>query len=190
MTKKRTTAAMIMIAIIVGLILWTSGIFFIVDRQTSPNGRITVTVYSQNMTALFPKNNGFTIKTSGDFKGTKIYLDGSAFENMWWSPDSRYQVITTFNHDNRLLELRDYKNNNNTNLNAVINMSMSSLDTFTDFMTAPEHWETLQFEFIKWQELQGTMTVAFKFKDLTDQLQKGTLDYNCETGAISEIVFQ
>lgn len=65
---------------------------------------LQLTYYSRDVFGIFPKNNGFTIKSSGDFNGTRIYTDGSEFESMWWSPDSKYQVISIVHEKDRLLE--------------------------------------------------------------------------------------
>ncbi|MEG1875918.1 MAG: hypothetical protein RR185_10185, partial [Angelakisella sp.] len=134
-------------------------------------------------------NDGFTIKTSGDFNGTRVYNDGSEFENMWWSPDSKYRVIATVFENHRLLELVRYEKNSVANLNLYINMNLSSLNEFTSLMTEKADWETLQFNFIQWKEEQGSMTVDFAFTDCNGNQQSGKLDFNCETGAVSNIEF-
>ncbi|MEG1688104.1 MAG: hypothetical protein RR276_09510, partial [Angelakisella sp.] len=113
--KTKIIMATILIVVIVMFILWCKGVFYIIDRQTSPNGEITATVYSRNVSDTFPKNDGFTIKTSGDFNGTRVYNDGSEFENMWWSPDSKYRVIATVFENHRLLELVRYEKNSVAN---------------------------------------------------------------------------
>lgn len=188
---KKTIFVLAIIAIAVLLfILWSRGIFYIIDRQTSPNSKITTTVYSRDVSNVLPKDNGFTIKTSGEFKGTRICTDGSEFEKLWWSPDSNYQVISTIYKGKRLLELKNYLSNSVANLNIYINMSMSSHEEFTNLMKAKKDWETLQFEFVKWNKEQGSMEINFEFKNYAKKYQKGKLDFNCETGIISNIKFE
>lgn len=182
--------ASIIFLIILVFILWANGIFYIADRQISPNGNITTTVYTRDVSKIFPKNNGFTIKSSGDFKGTKIYTDGSEFENMWWSPDSKYQVISIVFEKGRLLELKEYQKNSIANLNLYINMNMSSHEEFIELMPEEKHWKTLQFDFVNWKEEHGGMTVRFEFEDYMGNQQKGKLDFNCQTGVVSNIEFK
>lgn len=189
MKSKAKIGTAVLIAAIAIFILWCSGIFYIVDRQTSPGGRITATVYSRDVSDTFPKNDGFTIKTRGEFHGTSVRSNGSVFENMWWSPDSNYLVIAYAVEEHRFLELDNYKDNSGNNLNVIINMGTSSCDEFTSLMKETADWETLQFDFIRWNDAPGSMTVAFEFTDYTGKLQRGTLDFNFETGMVSNIAF-
>lgn len=189
MKSKAKIGAAVLIAAIAIFILWCSGIFYIVDRQTSPNGRITATVYSRDVSDTFPKNGGLTIKTRGEFHGTSIRPDSPVFENMWWSPDSNYLVIAYTVKDHRFLELHNYRDNLYSNLEVLINMGMSSCDEFTSLMKETADWETLQFDFIRWNDAPGSMTVAFEFTDYTGKPQRGTLDFNFETGMVSNIAF-
>jgi len=189
--NKKTIFFLAIIAIAIVLFtLWSRGIFYIIDRQTSPNGKITTTVYSRDVSNILPKDNAFTIKTSGEFKGTRICTDGWEFEKLWWSPDSNYQVISTIYDGERLLELKNYLSNSIANLNIYINMSMSSHEEFTNLMKVKKDWETLQFEFEKWNKEEGSMEINFEFKDYAKKYQKGKLDFNCETAIVSNIKFE
>ena len=188
---KKTIIILAIVAIIILIfILWAKGIFYIIDRQTSPNRKITTTVYSRDVSNIIPKDNGFTIKTTGELKGTRICTDGSEFEKFWWSPDSKYQVISTIYEDKRLLELKNYVKNSVSNLNYYMNMNMSSHEEFTNLMTSEKDWETVQFEFVEWNKEQGSMTVNFEFKDYNKNHQKGNMNFNCETGSVSNIKFE
>ena len=189
-SKSKKIITVIVVIVILIFILWSKGIFYIIDRQTSPNGKITTTVYSRDVSNVLPKDSGFTIKTTGESVGTRIRTDGSEFEKIWWSPDSNYQVISTIYEDKRLLELKNYVNNSVTNLNFYINMNMSSQEEFTKLMPEEKHWNTLQFEFVEWNKEPGSMTVEFEFKDYAKNIQKGNLNFNCETGIVSQIKFQ
>ncbi len=188
--KNKTRFVVIIISIIIVIIrtffLWTSGFFYIIDTQNSPDEKMTITVYNHNLSEFIPQNNGFTIVTSGSFNGERICTDGSVFEQLWWSPDSKYNVISTINDGSRLLEIKNYSNNSVTNLSKTINMSMSN---YTEFSELVNDWETLQFNFIEWKEEQGSMTVGFEFTDNSDSKQSGNLDYNFETGVITNINF-
>ena len=188
-TKASIIIGSILTIVISVFILWINGVFYIIDRQTSPNGKITTTVYSRNLKEFIPQNNGFTVKTSGDFKGKRISTDGSKFEQLWWSPDSNYQVISTIYEGSRLLELKSYIQNSNSNLSLLINMSMSNYSEFTELMKDKKEWETLQFNFINWKEKQGAMTIGFTFTDYKGEQQNGKLDFNFETGEISNIEY-
>ena len=188
-TKVSIIIGSILTIVITIFILWINDVFYIIDRQTSPNGKITTTVYSRNLKEFIPRNNGFTIKTSGDFKGKRISTDGSKFEQLWWSPDSNYQVVSTIYEGSRLLELKSYIHNSNSNLSLLINMSMSNYSEFTELMKDKKEWETLQFNFINWKEEQGAMTIGFIFTDYKGEQQNGKLDFNFETGGISNIEY-
>ena len=174
---------------VVLFIMWSRGVFYIIDRQTSPNKAITTTVYSRDVSDTFPKNTGFTIKDTGASNRTKIYNGGSTFESLHWSPCSEYAVISTLYNGERYLELLSYNKNSVSNLGIYINMDMSNHSQFTTLMTQPAHWESLEFEFLNWAEEKDILKVKFSFEGNNNKENSGTLEYNCQTGKITNILF-
>lgn len=187
-SKLKMALLIFVILVIVLVFLWAKGVFYIIDIQTSPNGKITEIVYSQDVSDTFPKDSGVTMRTNGSFKGTTVY-ENASYLNMWWSPCSNYLVKSLVDGE-PILILDSFKTNSASNLSAYINMSMSSSEEFTNLMTDEKHWETIEFDFMKWNDEQGSMTVNFEFEDYTGKQQKGYLDINWETRIISNIVFE
>ncbi len=190
-SKKIIIAISILFLVAVLLfIAWMKGVFYIIEKQKSPNGEITTTVYNRDISDTFPKNTGFTIKDSGSSKRTKIYSDGYTFEDLWWSPCSEYMIVSTICDEERYLELKHYTKNSVANLNVYLNMSMSGYEEFTTLMTKTENWETLKFIFLNWVDEKATMKVKFTFTDYNNNQNEGTFHYNCETGNICNILFE
>jgi len=186
--KIKRALLIFVILVIVLVSLWAKGVFYIIDIQTSPNGKITEIVYNQDVSDTFPKDSGITMRTKGSFKGTTVY-ENASYLNMWWSPCSNYLVKSLVDGE-PILILDSFKKNSSSNLSAYINMSISSSEEFTNLMTDKKHWETIEFDFVKWNDEQGSMTVNFEFEDCTGKQQKGCLDFNCETGVVSNIEFK
>lgn len=194
MHSKKQTTAILLLSIVLICVIFVTTVFVgasssVVEQHTSPNGKITTTIYNQDVSGFFPKDTGFTIKDTGDLIDTRVYSDGSTFENLYWSPCSRYMIISTLREGERLLELKRYEKSSVTNLNLYINMSMSSYEEFTRIMSE-NSWDTLKFNFIEWIDEDANVKVNFAFKDFQDKAQIGTLIYNCESGVIYEIEFE
>ncbi|MEG1875842.1 MAG: hypothetical protein RR185_09790, partial [Angelakisella sp.] len=168
--------ALIALAVLTAF-LWSKGVFYVIDRQTSPNGKITTTVYSRDVSDAFPTNTGITFEDRGEFKGTHVY-ENTEYVDMWWSPCSNYIVKSLICDGEPYLILDSFIKNSSSNLGAYINMNLSPREKFSELMTEQEHWDTLVFDFVDWQDHEGNMTVSFSFTDFIGKKQNGTLDYN------------
>ncbi len=168
--------------------LWSKGVFYIIERQTSPNGKVTTTVYSRDVSDAFPTNTGITFEDSGEFRGTHVY-ENTEYVDMWWSPCSNYIVKSLICDGEPYLILDSFTKNTSSNLGAYINMNLSPREKFSELMTEQEHWDTLAFDFVEWQDHEGHMTASFRFTDFTGKEQKGTLDYNVQSGTVSNVEF-
>ena len=180
---------------IITLTLWSSGVFSVIDKQISPDGLTTVTVYDKDVRGIFPedipyaipKDVGFMMEFTGAINGNVSY-GGYDFEYLEWSPCSDYIIFSVFYEDERYLKLDDIQGGGIAELNWYINMSMNYRDEFTSIMSS-ESWETLELNFIEWIDANANMKVSFEFTDKQGTLQNGTMIYNCETGVITEIEF-
>ena len=186
----KVVAIIITILIIVSVVfaLWIKGAFYIVERQTSPNGAVNTTVYSRDVSNAFPKNTGFTIRDRGDFVATTVYSNAT-YENMWWSPDSKYMVVSMIYDTGRALVLNDYTGNVSVNLNAYIDMAIYNNQVFNKVIYDKDSKPTIDYIFKNWADKNGKMNIEFSFEGNDSVKYKGDFLYNNEDGTISNIVF-
>lgn len=168
------------------MILWSRGTFDIADRQTSPNGAVTTTAYSKNISGLFPSDNGFTIRDTGQFEGTTNYLDAS-FDGMWWSPDSHYLVISMQRDNSTHLEVIDYLRNSGRNLSSYLDRAIYQHPDFSDVPYNQNGNPEIEYRFLQWSEYDSTMLLYFSFVDYQNQNRSGYFWYDYETGAVSGV---
>lgn len=189
-SSPKVVAIIITILIIVSVIfaLWIKGVFYIVETQTSPNGAVKTTVYSRDVSNEFPKNTGFTVRNRGDFERTTVYSNAT-YENMWWSPDSKYMVVSMIYDTGRYLALNDYKRNVGINLNAYINMAIYNNQAFDKVVYDKDSKPIIDYIFKNWADKNGVMNIEFSFEGNDSMKYKGDFLYNNEDGTISNIVF-
>lgn len=184
----RRTAAAAAAALLAGValclgILWKLGVFYIVDRQTSPNGAITTTVYSRDVTGFFPTGRGCTLRDQGEYLGTTIY--GGTFDGLWWSPNSRHQVVSLMEDHGVQMWLHDYHNNSGGNLTAWVSTAAQAAGMVPDAPLNEMGWPDVEFRFIQWGEDSASMLLRYDYVDRDGLDRAGYFWYNCETGAAS-----
>lgn len=185
--KRKTTKKHLLIAgiaLILGIalctaFLWSRGYFNIIERQTSPDGTIAATVYSGEFSDIGPTGSGFTIKESGSLKSF-LYFD-AAFHGMWWSPDSRYLVISYKSDQWSDLLLVDHSYSSSTNLSAIWKSAMNSHQVFSAVPYDEYGDPIIEYNFIQWSEHDNTMLISYSFTDVAQTEHKGYFWYHCET---------
>ena len=191
---RRTTlaaaAALLLGAGLCLLWLWSRGCFDVADRQTSPDGRITTTAYRKNVSGLFPTDHGFTVRDEGAFRGTTNYLDGTSFQGMWWSPDSRYRVIAMeTEEEGGRLAMVDYRNNVSRNLTAYLDMAVTGSGAFPGLIQEGEGlWPAIEYRFLQWSDQASVMLLHYAYADRQGEEHEGYFWYDCGSGEISGVM--
>ena len=88
------TAAVLSIAMVCA-ILWLQGVFSVAERSISPDGQISVTVYSRDIADTpLTREERITVQEDhpGDLRYTSVY--GGTFSGLWWAPDSGAYILT------------------------------------------------------------------------------------------------
>ena len=187
--RTRRTVVIAAVALVLGILvclgaLWKVGFFYIVERQTSPNGAVTTTVYSRDVTGFFPKDDGCTLRDQGAFVGSSVYV-GAEFEGLWWSPDSRYQVVAILENGADQMWLQDYGRNACGNLTAWVSTSAQAAGMFADAPLYDMDWPDVEFQFIQWGEDSAAMLLRYHYTDTGGANHMGYFWYDCETGEVS-----
>lgn len=174
------------ISLFVGL-LWYKGFFHRIGSYPSPDGSTVTTVYSCNLGyGDPPTKDGFTLSDDGQFRGRTTYQNAT-FRGVWWSPNSRLQVVSMDTEEGIYLSLCDYNRNIGVNLTHRLEQTLYENEFFADVPYDEEGWRPLiTFEFMQWSEADPeVMQVYFCYTDVQGQFQEGYMWYDYETGEAS-----
>lgn len=191
--SNRKTLFLTLSAILLGLALclgylWYRGVFHLAERQTSPNGATTTTVYNCDFARYgrFPKSGGFTLIDKGYFNGSTTY-QYARFQSLWWSVNGNYQVVSMYTDEGLWLSLTDYTRNIGVNLDTRLNTALYSSDFFRDVIYNEETGQRqIEFQFVQWSlKDEPSMLIYFSYTDSSKKFHEGYFWYNYETGEVS-----
>lgn len=183
--------ALLIIIGICGYFLWQSGIVFVIDREISPDGLYTATVYNKKLAS-----NGFipedsisliTKKTDENLSYRVNYSDG-IYQGIWWSPDSQKFVLSIKENEETRLILNSLELNSSSNLNAYLAFGVEA----TELSKYGYHWEgifpDIHYEFLQWALDSQNILIYYSFEDNSEALHEGYFWYNCNSGNINAIL--
>ena len=180
--------ASILLLIILVLFLLHKGFFHKIGTYPSPDGTTKSTVYNCNLhDSFFPTSNGFTVENTGYWNGSTCYLNAK-FRGMWWSPDSKYRVVSMNDTNNKTqLALVDYTRNCDCNLTVYLEMALYEKEFFSEMTYDDEGYRPqINFEFIQWSDKDpAVMLVYFSYEDINENFREGYMWYDYESGALS-----
>ncbi len=189
--SRRTVTAAVLVLVLAlafgGLFLWSKGVFCLAERVTSPNGAVTTTAYSQNVSGLFPTDEGFTLRDEGAWQGTTNYLDGT-FDGLWWSADSNYQVVSMWVGEERRLVLHDYVRNVASNLDSRLDAGIYDLEEFVAVPYDDELNRAIEYRFLQWSAYDSNMLIYFSYLDADGIDRDGYFWYDYYTGKVSGVM--
>lgn len=161
------------ILLVGGVFLWRSGVFFLLDKKPSPDGRSVVRVYDKKWD-FWPLR--FTMEDAvqiiledGDMK-TYISYGNSEYEGLWWAPDGRKYVLSFWEQDGkRRVVLNWLDTHHESNLNPILNMG----------------GEDTEYQFLQWGKDSMSMLFYYSTRTRYGEPKEGYFWYNCFTGKIS-----
>lgn len=186
---KQTTLCLTLLCIVFSVflclgLLWYKGVFHIIERQTSPNGATTTTVYNCDFASYgrFPQSGGFTLIDKGYFNGSTTY-PGARFQGLWWSVDGNYQVVSMYTDEGIWLCLADYRRNIGVNLDAHLERALYENSFFQDVIYNEYTGQyQIEFQFIQWSLVdEPNMLIYFSYTDASNQFHEGYFWFNYET---------
>ncbi len=195
-----------LILLIGGALLWRSGILFLLDTKPSPDGESVIRIYRKKWD-FWPLHFtlGDTVQTVGKLGpsvgGGDLYVNyggtykdsfgedvnsPTAYEGLWWAPDSRRYVIAFrwLNEDQTCLELGDLVCNMGTDVTAAANLYW----WLTEQGLAPAREEPpeIDYQFLQWGKDSASMLLYYNYED--EGAHEGYFWYNCETGNVTGIL--
>lgn len=166
------------------LLLWSRGVFYIADRQVSPDGRTTATAYTRNISGPFPTKEGFSIVQTGHFRGTTSYLDAE-FTQMAWSVDGRYLMVAMETSTGPCMEVGDHLRNSGLHMCPHFGSAARGSEELAavgyEELEYGEHGQgSIRCRFVQWhEEDDDLMLVAFSFTDRAGEDHSGYFWYDC-----------
>ncbi len=165
-----------LVLLIGGTILWRCGVFFLVDKKTSPDGRSMVRVYDKQW-GEWPFRSGILedsvriVLEEGEER-TYITYGNSEYQGLWWSPDGRKYVLSIRRNweDEPRLSLHWLDRHSEWNLDPILNMGGKGTE----------------YQFLQWGKDSASMLFYYSLEG--EEPDEGYFWYNCTTGQISGIV--
>lgn len=184
---------LVLLLLLVGGLLWRSGVLFQLDKKISPDGESVIWVYSKGWD-FWPLR--FTMRdklqTVGKIGDSDLYVsygseeNPTAYEGLWWAPDSSKYLLAFrwLNEDDPYLELVDLIGNHGANLIAVMNFYY----WLTQQGLAPQRDEPpkIEYQFLQWGKDSSSMLFYYCYED--NGAHEGYFWFNCETGEVSGIL--
>lgn len=197
---------LVSVVLLGGALLWRSGVLFLLDTKPSPNGESVIRVYSKKW-EFWPLHFTLkdTVQTVGEIGeslgGGNLYVSyggvykepitgdvksPTAYEGLWWAPDSTKYVIAFrwLNEDRLYLELDDLVRNTGSNLNAYFNLYWRLAEQ--GLVPAQDEPPEIDYQFLQWGKDSASMLIYYSYED--GELHEGYFWYNCETGDVTGIL--
>lgn len=185
-------ACLTLVLLVGGALLWRSGVLFLLDTKTSPDGEVVVRVYDKAWD-FWPLHFTLedTVQTIEKFSGALgsgtgyISYGDSSYEGLWWAPDSRKYVVSLREAEGTWLVLHDLERNAGRNLNAAVNLYY----WLSEQGLAPKRLEPprMEYQFLQWGKDSASMLLYYAFED-GNGLHEGYFWYNCESNEVSGIL--
>lgn len=171
-----TLAGVLIAAAIVLLVLWWNGVFYIVDRQVSPDGSTVFTVYSRDVTEPLHSGSKFSIREKT--RGTPFYYSTTIYSgnyvDMSWSADGQYCLIEKISTGDP-----SYTNGSPAHilngggiidcpLDLMMHSAMLEEDAFSNVPRSASHiWPiNVTYRFIHWSEYGHAMLFYYTYVDV------------------------
>ena len=187
--KKYFLATGICIAVAISiclLSLWWSGYFNIIDRNASPDGSITITVYNRDIFRVL-NAPAVAIRTwkSPDIEYRTVYSNRS-YQGIWWAPDSKKYVVGLKAGDGMQLELNNMETSSVSNLNVYLStgVAMNELAGYGLPYDEENVRLVIEYQFLQWSTDSTAMLIYYSFTDTSQELHSGYFWYSCEDGHV------
>lgn len=135
----------------------------IIDKQISPDGTVTLTVYDNAKTERFDSNEfGFKVAiNSHELSGILLLKENCTYNRLYWSNDSRYFITSYFDHsiNKYWIVSYDFERNVHTNLQFVF---ASKIAVYYNIEASDDLIEQISdFQFLEWSDEINIMLVKY-----------------------------
>lgn len=184
-------AACLVIAMIICIVLWSGGYFFIIDKSTSPDKAYNITVYDKALSGIGFSGKDATsiiVKAKDKYKGEwRTTYENCVYEGIWWAPDSKKYVIELQYSDRKYLALAWLERNAESNLSAYLSMGVAMNELAEYGLQYNDPLPEIEYQFLQWSLDSSAMLIYYSFTDVSNNFQSGYFWYNCENGNVNAI---
>ncbi len=186
-------ACLLGVGLLCGMLLWKSGVLFVMDRSVSPDGQTSVTVYRKAFDhggfSDFSLKDAASLRITGS-NGAKTYITygDCTYGGLWWAPDSSKYVIALQYDDGTYLALSWLDRHSESNLNAYLSMGVEATELRKDRHVDETGFPEIKYQFLQWGLDSASMLIYYAFEDSGGGLHDGYFWYNCESGAVDAIL--
>ena len=170
--RKKYAAILALVLLLAGVLLWRSGVLFLLDKKASPDGQSVVRVYSKNWDfwpLRFTWEDAVQIILEDGDQKSYISYGNSEYEGLWWAPDGRKYVLAFRQNGERRVVLNWLDTHHETNLNPILNIGR----------------EGTEYQFLQWGKDGESMLFYYGTEISPGQKKEGYFWYNCRTGRVS-----
>ena len=191
--RKRYLGLLAACLLAVGLLLWRSGVLFVIDKKPAPDGQVSVTVYRKAFDhgsfSDFSPEDAVSLRVTGS-DGTKTYITygDCEYRGLWWAPDSSKYVIALQYDSGTYLALSWLDRHSESNLNAYLSMGVEATELRKDRHVDETGFPEIEYQFLQWGLDSASMLIYYAFEDSGGGLHDGYFWYNCESGAVDAIL--
>ncbi len=185
-------ASLLIVVVIIGYLVWRSGILFVVDRSTSPDGSMEATVYNREISGRgFSLGRATSVVTDmGDEREIRTVYGDCGYGGLWWSPDSRKYVLALESSGGTYHVLAWLDRSSSSNLNAYLSMGVqeTELVEYGDEEHKHTNRPDIEYQFLQWGKDSASMLIYYSFTGYDGELHEGYFWYNCEEGTVNSIL--
>ena len=191
--RKRYLGLLAACLLAAGLLLWRSGVLFVIDKKPAPDGQVSVTVYRKAFHhggfSDFSLKDAVSLRVTGS-DGAKTYITygDCAYGGLWWAPDSTKYVIALQYDSGTYLALSWLEAHRESNLNAYLSMGVEMTELRKDRYVNETGFPEIQYQFLQWGLDSASMLIYYTFEDSAGTLHDGYFWYNCDSGAVDAIL--
>lgn len=176
-----------------GLLLWRSGVLFVMDKKPAPDGQANVTVYRKAFDlggfSNFSPEDAVSLRVTGrDGAKTYITYGNCEYQGLWWAPDSSKYVVALQYDDGSYLALSWLEAHRESNLNAYLSMGVEVTELREGRDADETGFPEIEYQFLQWGLDSASMLIYYAFPDSGGALHDGYFWYNCESGTVDAIL--
>lgn len=174
---------LLIIILIGGLYLKSSGVLYIIDKVSSPDKTINLIVYDYNKLSSNKEEDIEVKKENNKESNLKAYGFTGKYGGIYWTEDSSKYVLKAKDYLSNIYlgDRTDGVTGIDLGLDVLLeNQIKDNKDRF-DFEIDED------YEFIKWEKNNEDMLISYEFKDLDMNLHAGYFIYNVNGNEIKGI---
>ncbi len=183
-------AAVLLLA--VGLVLRRQGVFYVLDRQSAPDGGARTTVYSRALAAEgFSDERAVSLITKLPDGGEyRVSYGGCDYRGLWWSPDGEKYLLALggYGGEETYFALTWLTRNAASDLRAYLAMGAAATEIARGAQTDESEVYGGRYAFQQWSRDGDAMLFYYALPAADGETREGYFWYRPETGEVRAVL--